>query len=68
MGGTGDQGLFTGLSRVHAEHSPQAVSIGGHYDGKGKEQHEDTEAKSRVSKRVVSIQASFNKAGTSPKK
>lgn len=54
VGGTGGQSLFTGLSRVHMEHSPQDASIGGHDDGEGKEQHEDTASKEQgVKKRCI---------------
>lgn len=51
VGGTGGQSLFTSLSRVHLENSPQDVSIGGQDDGEGKEQHEDTARKYHILKK-----------------
>ena len=45
VGGTGGQSLFSGLSRVHTQHSPQDASIGSHDDGERKKQHKDAASK-----------------------
>ena len=45
VGGTSGQGLFSGLGRVHTEHSPQDASIGSHNDRERKKQHKDTASK-----------------------
>ena len=50
VGGAGGQSLFTSLSRTHVQHSLQDASIGGHDDGEGKKQHDDTANKYHVLK------------------
>ena len=50
VGGTGGESLSDSLSRMHVEYSSQDTSIGGHNDGEGKKQHEDTASKYHILK------------------